>query len=162
MQFAKRRRFAFSSAISSRQDLRHAWHGRALGISMTIRPFTERSFARNYPNKLKDAFPAQEGVAAQWPSWRGTVCPYRNPSWKESSPRSGTFGLKVTTRQESRRASRESEEGLVDHSKLNGYSFVSTVIRQDPPTVISCIVLATFVVMCNYRGRVSLRFQMHT
>ncbi|TGZ57402.1 hypothetical protein DBV15_05799 [Temnothorax longispinosus] len=32
----------------------------------------------------------------------------------------------VITRQESRRALRESEEGLADHSKLNGYSFVST------------------------------------
>jgi len=74
---------------------------------MTIRSFTKRSFARNYPNKLKDAFPAQEGVVAQWPFWRGTACPYRNPSWKESSPRSGTFVLKVIARQESRRASRE-------------------------------------------------------
>lgn len=36
-----------------------------LGISMTIRSFTKRSFARNYPNKLKDAFLAQEGVATQ-------------------------------------------------------------------------------------------------
>jgi len=163
MQFVNRRRFAFSSTISSRQDLRHAWHGRALGISMTIRPFTKRSFARNYPNKLKDAFSAQEGVAAQWPSWRGTACPYRNPSRKESSPRSGTFALKVIARQESKRAC-EREENLADHSKLNGYSFVSTVSQQDSSALILIpfvnIFILTFMYFKNNVIKESISFKL--